>query len=164
MFSLNSSYLQKNHNLYFALSILKVVHPVHCYIRQRSSDQNSKAMGVGGENAPAWFGSSTVIKLCSAWPSEDPELQNFAEERPCLGDQDHRWGRTGWGGRSQAHLQPGPPASAPSVAAGQAELMPTMSHLQVLTGLPRVTASSLAGPTATPMSGVRRMVSGSQPW
>ena len=51
-------------------------------------------MGVGGKNAPAWFGSSTVIELCSAWPPEDPESQNFAEERPCLGDQDHRWGRT----------------------------------------------------------------------
>ena len=30
--SLNSSYLQKNHNWYFPLSILKVVHPVHCFI------------------------------------------------------------------------------------------------------------------------------------
>lgn len=38
------------------------------------------------------------------------------------------------------------------------------SHLQVSTGLPRVTASSLVGQTAMPMSGVRKMVSGSQPW
>ena len=121
-------------------------------------------MGVGGKNAPAWFVSSTVIKLCSAWPLEDPELQDFAEEHPRLGDQDHWRGRMGWGGRSQAHLQPGPPASAPSVVAGQAEQMPTTFHLQVSTGLPRVTASSLAGLTATPTSGVRRMVSGSQPW
>lgn len=40
----------------------------------------------------------------------------------------------------------------------------TTSHLQVLTGLPRATASSLAGQTAMPTSGVRKTVSGSQRW
>lgn len=71
---------------------------------------------------------------------EDPESQNFAEEHPCLGDQDHRWGKDRLGRKV-----PGPPASAPSVVAGQAEQMPTTSHLQVSTGLPRVTARHLRG-------------------
>ena len=39
-----------------------------------------------------------------------------------------------------------------------------MSHFQVSTGLPRATASSLVEQTAMPMSGVKKMVSGSQPW
>lgn len=41
------------------------------------------------------------------------------------------------------------------------ELKEHNGHITVLTGLPRVTAPSLAGPTAMPTSGVKKMVSGS---
>ena len=42
--------------------------------------------------------------------------------------------------------------------------MPPHLNLQVSTGLPRVTASSLVGLTAMPTCGVRKTVSGSRPW
>lgn len=98
-------------------------------------------------------------------------MQNCAEKPcPCVrsDDQDHRWGKNGAG--EENTKPPHTPAMAlPAWLShgschGPDSADDTTPHLQVSTGLPRATASSLVGQTAMPMSGVRKMVSGSQPW